>query len=437
MSQLNIAIAGLGTVGTGVVKILQQQCALIKRRTNKTINIKYVVVRDADKGRDVDLPAGVLTSDLNVLSSPDVDVVLELMGGTTAAREVVMTALNAGKDVITANKALLCQYGDEVFRLARDKKRTIAFEAAVAGGVPIIEAVGQSLASNQITLIEGILNGTCNFILTEMFQKKSSYSDAVKLAQSKGYAEADPSMDVDGIDAAQKLTILTQLAFGTKVSLDQFLVEGISPLDLTDLHYANELGYRVKLLGSVKLIDGKLAMQMRPTLIKQHQPMADIVDAYNMIEIEGDAVGRTWFSGMGAGQMATASAVVSDLISVAVGRAQLTFPLLDLWQEKPRFEIMPLEKIERRFYLRLSALDKPGTMAEITHILGKHGISIASLIQYDAESQPEHGTNEDVFVPLVIMTHKCQEGQLRAADAELSKNNRIRKPIVHMVIRDC
>jgi homoserine dehydrogenase len=316
--------------------------------------------------------------------------------------------------------------------LARSLKKTVCFEAAVAGGVPIIEAVGQSLASNQITQIEGILNGTCNFILTEMFDKKTSYDDAVRKAQLKGYAEADPAMDVDGIDAAQKLTILTQLAFGTKVSLSQFLVEGISILELADLHYAQELGYRVKLLGYVKLIGEKLAMQMRPTLIRQHQPMADVVDAYNMIEIEGDAVGRTWFSGMGAGQMATASAVVSDLISLAVGRAQLTFPRLSLWEEQPRFQVMPENDVSRRFYLRFNGLDKPGTMSDITNILGRQGVSIASIIQHEAQGEQ----SGESFVPIVIMTHHCTEGQMRKVDAEFAKIDKVRVPYVRMAIRE-
>lgn len=431
MKPLRIAIAGLGTVGSGVARIVLGQSELLERRSGRVIELQKAIVRDMAKSRTTELSGITLTTSLDDLWTDDVDVVLELIGGTTTAKDVVIQSLKHGKDVITANKALLCEHGDEVFSVAREQGRIVCFEAAVAGGVPVIEAVSQSLASNQITVIEGILNGTCNYILTEMLEKGRSYNDAVKLAQDKGYAEADPSMDVEGTDAAQKLTILTQLAFGTKVPTSAFITQGINTLELADLKYADSLGYRVKLLATAKLKDGKLEMHTQPTLIRRERPMADVYDAYNMIEIEGDAVGRTWFSGMGAGQMPTASAVVSDVISVAMGRAQLTFPRLDLWKSQPSLDILPAEEIRRRYYLRFNAVDRPHTMADITDILGRHDISIASCIQHETNDERDG----EPLVPLVIMTHETLEGNMSAADGELRDLESVSPPHIRLPLR--
>lgn len=434
---LKVAIVGLGTVGSGVARILLEQSERIRQRTGRGIEIVHAIVRDPSKTRDVVLPKGIQETSFDLLEDPEVDVVCELIGGTTTAGDVVRQALSAGKHVVTANKALLCEQGEELFQLARERGKTICFEAAVAGGVPVIEAVSQSLSANQITSIEAIINGTSNFILSEMLERNVSYEDAVRKAQNKGYAEADPSMDVDGTDAAQKLTLLVQLAYGTKVSLKEFHRKGIDVLTLADLKYARQLGFRVKLLAVAKLKQGMLEVHTQPTLIRSHEPMADVYDAYNMIEIEGDAVGKTWFSGMGAGQMPTASAVVSDLIDLAVGRAQLTFPLLDLWSSKPALKVLPAEQITSRFYLWFDANDQPGTMAAITTILGNHGISIASCIQHELDGKPnrtqEGGVN---VVPLVIMTHACNEGQMRQADAELAKCPNIQPHYLRLPIRD-
>ncbi len=433
---MKIAIVGLGTVGSGVAQILTTHKARTIARAGTEIEIVKAVVRDLKKTRDCDLPASIVTDDLSALDDPSIDTVVELIGGTTTAKDVVLTALKNGKNVVTANKALLCVHGDEVFRTARELGRSVCFEAAVAGGVPIIEAVGQSLASNQITSLEGILNGTCNFILTEMFLKEKSYTDAVRLAQEKGYAESDPTMDVAGTDAAQKLTVLVRLAFGLRVSTDDFLVKGIDKLTLTDLQQAAHLGYRVKLLCTAKLIDHKLELHCQPTFIRREQPLADVDDAYNMIELHGDAVGKTWFSGMGAGQMPTASAVVSDIISLAVGRAQLTFPRLSLLEEASDIQVMPVEEIQRRYYLRFAALDRPGTLSRIANVLGQHQISISSLIQHDETLGPPTPVSGDSYVPMVITTHLATEGQLIAADKDLATLNCLAPPHVRLPIRD-
>ncbi|MCA9022201.1 MAG: homoserine dehydrogenase, partial [Planctomycetaceae bacterium] len=312
--------------------------------------------------------------------------------------------------------------------------RCICFEAAVAGGVPLIETVTQAMTANQITSIEAILNGTSNYILTEMFSHNVSYDDAVTSAQEIGYAEADPAMDVDGTDAAQKLGILVQLALGIKVNLDQFLRQGIDSLSLADLQYASELGYTVKLLAVAKLLDGQLEMHAQPTLIRNDNPLAHVEDAYNKIALEGDAVGKVWLSGMGAGQMATASAVVANVVDVAVGRAALTFPRLDLWKPREGIKIMPREEISRRYFLRLNVEDRPHVLADITNVLGDHEISIASLVQHEA---PEVDPSEEFsIVPLVIMTHRTTEGRFQAASRELDELDCIRSPFVRMPVND-
>jgi homoserine dehydrogenase len=397
-----------------------------------------VAVRSRDKSRDVELPVEVICDDpLAVARDAEVDVVVELMGGIETARQVVLTALDAGKDVVTANKALLCEYGPELFGRARERGGCIAFEASVAGGIPIIAVLGQSMAANQITAIEAIINGTSNYILTEMFQQGESYEDAVRNAQQLGYAEADPAMDVNGTDAAQKLSILTQLAFGTRVLPDEYLVQGIDTIELADLRYAHELGYAVKLLATTRLINERLEMHVQPTLIRHGRPLAEVGGAFNMIALTGDAVGQTWYSGPGAGQMPTASSVVADLIDVAVGRAQATFRRLDLFSEQPPRLLQPVEAIYRRYYLRFNVEDRPHVMADITDVLGRNRISLASVIQHEApEVEEAEASTAAPVVPLVIMSHRTTEGQLRAALEELSGLSSLRSPSICMPVSD-
>lgn len=437
ISPLRVALIGLGTVGTGVARILTEHSERITRRAGRPIEICRAVVRDLNKPRGVSLPDGIVTDRIEtVIDDPEINVAIQLIGGIDPARQFMFSLLESGKDVVTANKALLCEHGDELFRKARELGRCITFEAAVAGGIPIIAAVGQSLAANQIRSIEAILNGTSNFILTEMLATGRPYADVLREAQALGYAEADPSMDVDGTDAAQKLVILAQLAFGTKVPLSAFPRQGIDTLELADLKYADELGYTVKLLAVASLTDGQLEMHVQPTLVRHDRPIAKVDGPFNMIAVDGDAIGRAWFSGPGAGQMATASAVVADLIDVAVGRAQLTFPRLDLWQESPPLPVQPVEEIARRYYLRFNVIDRPHVFAEIADILGRHGISLASIIQHEA---PEVETTEPAvasIVPVVAMTHRTTEGALRQADAELDKLESLVSPRIRMPVAD-
>ena len=437
MKPLNVAIVGLGTVGSGAAKILLSQRERIARRAGREINLRRAVVRDLSKPRDVELPKDVLTDDVAaVVGDESIDVALHLVGGISPAREIMRSLLEAGKDVVTANKALLCEHGAEIFRHARELGRTVSFEAAVAGGIPIIAAVGQSLAANQIVSIEAILNGTSNFILTEMLLRNRSYAQALKQAQKLGYAEADPTMDVDGTDAAQKLIILTQLAFGTKLTLNDFPRHGIDRLDLTDLRYADELGYAVKLLAVAKLQNGQLEMHVKPTLVKKDRPLARVDGAYNMIAVEGDAVGTTWFSGAGAGQMPTASAVVADLIDLAVGRAQLTFSRLDVWDEQQPRSVQPSDEVTNRYYLRFNVEDRPHVFAEIADILGRNEISLASIIQHEVPEVDPAVSPSGLTVAVVVMTHRTREGNLRAADKELKKLKSLRAPMVRMPVAD-
>lgn len=435
-SPLQIAIVGLGNVGTGVGKILTEHPDRITQRAGRRIEIRRAVVRDIKKPREISLPPGTLTDDLpSVIRDPGIQVAVELMGGIHPAREVVLALLEAGKDVVTANKALLCEHGDEIFAAAKRLGRTVCFEAAVAGGIPIIAAVGQSMAANQIVGIQAILNGTTNYILTEMLFRGQSYEDALRDAQGLGYAEADPTLDVNGTDAAQKLGILAQLSFGTKVTAAEFHVSGIDKLEQVDIKYATNLGYVIKLLASVKLVGKKLEMSVRPTLIKNDRPLAQIHGPFNAILLEGDVVGNVWYSGRGAGQLPTASAVTADIIDLAIGRAQLTFNQLDLWRMTPEFPLIEAQMASSRYFLRLSVEDRPNVMAEVTGILGRHGISLATVIQPEAP-EVEADTKSIPIVPLIIMTHRTTAGSLAAAERDLDRLGSVRSPRMVLAVAD-
>ncbi|RMG41689.1 MAG: homoserine dehydrogenase [Planctomycetota bacterium] len=433
---LGIGILGLGTVGGGVARLLTEHAERLERRSGRRLEIRRVAVRDVEKPRSFSLSRNLLTDDPGqVVRAPDVDVVVELIGGIEPARTLIIEALDHGKHVVTANKSLLCEHGPELYERARRRERCIAFEAAVAGGIPIIAAVGQSMAANQLQSIEAILNGTSNFILTEMLARRASYREILAEAQRLGYAEADPTMDIDGTDAAQKLVLLVQLAFGTRITPSQFLRRGIDTLELADLLYADEMGYRVKLLAVARIVRGRLEVHVEPTLLRADRPIAKVDGALNIIALRGDAVGPTWFSGPGAGALPTASAVVADLVDIAVGRAQLTFPVLDLWRLNGGYELLDAEHIARRYYLRFNIEDRPGVLAEIAAILGRHHISIASVIQHEAP-EIEDAAATPPPVPLVIMTHRTTEGQMRAAEAELQHLPALRPPHVRMPVSD-
>jgi homoserine dehydrogenase len=428
MEPFGIALIGCGTVGTGVAKLLLEQPERLSARAARPLKLRRVVVRDPHKARDVALPPGLVTTDLrSVLSDATIQVAVELAGGVDFARQTVIDLLNAGKDVVTANKALLATHGAEIFDTARRNGRAIAFEASVAGGVPIIAALAQSLAANQILSLQGIVNGTCNFILSRMCEQGQSYDESLAEAQVLGYAEADPTLDVDGSDSVHKLVILAQVAFGVTVPVSSVDRRGITEIQQLDLRYGGELGYTIKLLAEAWHNQHELALHVSPVLVKDRTPLAQVRGAYNAIHVVGDAVGDTLYYGRGAGRMPTASAVVADIIDLAVGRAQRTFQTLRLWSGNGHnLTIRRSETVRSRFYLRTMVRDAPGVLGEIAHELAKHAISISSVIQHEALDDQEGN-----LVPLVIMTHTAMTGAFRAALAEIDRLECVSAPSVY------
>ena len=422
MEKTKIAIIGLGTVGTGVANLLLDHGDRTARHAGRIPWLEKVVIQNISKSRDVEIPAGVLTDNLNeVLQNPEITVVAQLIGGLEPARTIMLQLLEAGKDIITANKALLAVHGPELFDKARQLGRCIAFEASVAGGIPIITNIGQCLTANQVTSLHGILNGTCNFIITQMQEHSADYEKVVKEAQRLGYAETDPTLDVNGADTAQKLSILSQLAFGVRGNWEDIPCKGIDDLDIADIGFADRLGYRIKLLAMAKLVDNEVEMSVSPTLIKKGSPLAEVQNAFNAIRVLGDAVGPVFYHGQGAGQMPTASAVVADIIDTVVGRSQITFNNLELWSEnnRPRSMADAGQSINR-YYLRMQVIDQPGVMAEITGILGNNGVSIASIIQHKSENQ-----NTNATVPLVIMSHNTTQTAIANSVTQFEQSENI------------
>src|SRR5271157_70836 len=397
-STAKVAIIGFGTIGSGVARLLLEHQDRISRQAGRKVELVRIVDSDVTRPRNIVPPPGLLTSDLStVLNDPEIDAVVQLIGGLEPDRSIMLKVLQSGKNVITANKALLAEHGRELFDCARRAGRTIAFEAAVGGGIPVIAAINQSLVANQIQSIHGILNGTSNFILTQMEDNGKSYAEALAEAQRLGYAEANPAMDVNGSDAAQKLAILAHLSFGSRLDWKVIPRTGIEAVDVADMRYARELGYSIKLLAVAELVPEGLELHVSPTLVRQGSTLAQVHGAYNAMRIVGDAVGRVFLHGLGAGQMPTASACIADLIDTLLGRTAITFRTLQLWSDKRAAPVALRDPsgVSGRFYVRFHVEDRPGVMAEITGILGRHKISIASVIQH--ETAEESGG----IVPLV------------------------------------
>lgn len=436
MEKTNVAIVGLGTVGSGVAKLLLDHGDRTARHAGRTMWLKKAVVRDLNKPRDVDLPDGIVTDSIDdVINDAEIQVVAQLVGGLEPARTIMLQLLEAGKDIVTANKALLAEHGPELFDAARRLGRSIAFEAAVAGGIPIVANISQCLSANQILSLEGILNGTSNFIVSQMDEYGSSYDDVVRKAQQLGYAEADPTMDVDGSDAAQKLAILAHLAFGATINWSEIPKVGIDCLDPDDLRYARQLGYRIKLLAIANLAEDGLELSVGPTLVPIGTPLAEVRDAFNAIEVIGDAVGPVFYHGQGAGQMPTASAVVADLIDTAVGRTRLTFQTLEYFcrDQPPRVKLRGAETLVVRNYFRMSVANEPGTLGAIASALAQHEISIASVIQHERK---DGGSKNSHDVPLVIMTHEATEGAASAATKAIESLSAVSGPVVRLTVKD-
>lgn len=434
---LGIALVGCGTVGSGVAEVLLHYQDRLAARAGRPLVLRRIIVRDPNKPREPTLPRDLLSTDLAAIHDPAVHVVVELVGGTTVAKKVVLDALAAGKHVVTANKALLADAGHEVFEAARQAERAVCFEAAVAGGVPIIRALGESLAANQVTAIQAILNGTSNFILTAMDERGMSYADALAEAQRLGYAEADPTLDVDGSDAAHKLAVLAQIAFGVAAKPHEIERHGIDTLDAMDIRFADELGYTIKLLAEAWTDATAVALHVAPVLLRHTDLLAQVRGAYNAILVHGDIVGETLYQGPGAGRMPTASSVVADLIDLAVGRAQRTFTAAQLWSKTSKgFTVEPTERVRSRFYLRLLVADKPGVLADITRILADEEISISSVVQHEAPEGEPGGAAPGVSVPLVIVTHYAATGRFKTALAKINKLATVAAPAVYFSMGD-
>ncbi|MSR52482.1 MAG: homoserine dehydrogenase [Gemmataceae bacterium] len=429
---LNISLIGGGTVGGGVAQILLQHPERIATRAGRPVHIKRVVVRDPHKPRPT-IPKELVSTDIAAaIRDPQVHVVVELMGGTGLAKQVVLDSLAAGKHVVTANKALLAEHGPEIFEAARKHERSVGFEASVAGGIPIIRALAESLAGNQITAIQGILNGTSNFILTAMADRGVSYSDALAEAQRLGYAEADPTLDVDGSDAAHKLAILVQIAFGVTVPVNEIERFGIAGLNAMDLRFAHELGYTIKLLAEAWLDGKEVALHVAPVLLRRTDMLAQVRGAFNAVQVVGDAVGEIMFQGAGAGALPTASSVVADIIDLAVGRAQRTFQAMKLWApHELGFRQRPSEGVRSRFFLRVLVQDKSGMLADVARVLADQGISIASVIQHEAVEE-----HQGDVVPLVIMTHYAETGRFRSAVSKINSLTGVVPPGVFYSVDD-
>ena len=434
MKRVAVGLLGLGTVGAGVASLLEGAADKIARRAGAQIDLKWAVVRHPSRPRACGLSKDRIVTDARrVLDDPEIRIVIEAIGGIEPALSWTLDALAAGKDVVTANKALLAEHGAEIFAQARRHGRAVAFEASVAGGIPIVQAVGVGLAANQVQSLAAIVNGTCNFILSAMGVSGVTYEAALAEAQHLGYAEADPALDVDGTDTAHKLAILAQIAFGASVTTADIDRVGIDRLQSADIRYANELGYTVKLLALAKLGDSGLELRVAPTLVKRGTPLAEVKGPYNAIRIVGDAVGDTLFYGRGAGGMPTASSVVADLIDVIVGRAALTFRVLNLWPDGAERPILASSsQVRSRYYLRFSIADRPGVIGAVAQVLGKHGISIASIIQHD----PGDDDHPDAPVPLVIMTHSAIEADVRAAVSEIDRLDAVRAPSVRLGVEE-
>ena len=417
MKELKVGLLGIGTVGGGTYTVVTRNQADISRRIGGNIRIVQVADRNLALAKQVTGGQVAVTDDaFAVVNNPEVDVVVELIGGYTVAKELVLKAIANGKHVVTANKALLAVHGNEIFKAAAEKGVIVAFEAAVAGGIPIIKALREGLSANRIEWVAGIINGTTNFILTEMRDKGLAFADVLKEAQRLGYAEADPTFDVEGIDAAHKLTIMASIAFGMPMQFDQAYTEGITKLTIQDIQYAEELGYRIKLLGVSKKTDAGVELRVHPTLIPEKRLIANVDGAMNAVVVKGDAVGPTLYYGAGAGAEPTASAVVADLVDIArlqgtTAEQRVAFLGYQL-DEQQAFPVLPIADVQSAYYLRMHASDKPGVMADVTKILADLQISIDAMLQ----KEPQEG---EVEADIVILTHTTQEKTMDAAIARI------------------
>ena len=417
MKPINVGLLGIGTVGGGTFTVLKRNAEEITRRAGRPICITVVADKNLELARKVTGGDARLTDDaFAVVSDPEIDIVVELIGGCGVARELVLQAIENGKHVVTANKALLAMHGNEIFVAAQKKGVMVAFEAAVAGGIPIIKALREGLTANRIEWLAGIINGTTNFILSEMRDKGLSFADALQDAQALGYAEADPTFDVEGVDAAHKATIMSAIAFGIPMQFDKAYVEGISKLDAVDIRYAEQLGYRIKLLGIARRREQGVELRVHPTLIPERRLIANVEGAMNAVLVQGDAVGATLYYGKGAGAEPTASAVIADLVDVTrlhTSDPEHRVPHLAFQPDQVRdVPVLPIEDVVTSYYLRMRVEDKPGVLADVTRILADSDISIEALSQKEAAEGESH-------TDIILLTHQTMERKANAAIARI------------------
>jgi homoserine dehydrogenase len=413
---INVGIIGFGTVGTGTARILIENADIIRRRLGVPAVLKKIADIEISRDRHLNLSSVKLTTDANeVINDPDIDIVVELIGGYKPAKGFILDAIKHNKHVVTANKALLAVHGEEIYTAAEKAGVTIGYEASVAGGIPILAALRGGLAANNIKSIYAIVNGTCNYILTLMTNMGRKFEEVLKEAQAKGYAEADPTFDIEGIDSAHKLAILAMLTYGTPVTFDDIYTEGISKITPLDIDFARNLGYKIKLLAITKMVDGEIEARVHPTMLPEEFPIANVDGVYNALSVVGDAVGSTLFYGRGAGDMPTGSAVVSDIIEIGrdilAGCTNRT-PIA-AFRQRARLKLRKMDDITSCYYLRFTAMDKPGVLSRISGVLGRNNISIESVIQ--------KGRGAAEAVPLVMMTHEAMERDVRTALEEINK----------------
>ena len=416
--EINIAVLGRGTVAQGVIKLLLKNQKLIKKRVGSTLTLSKVLARNNRRNRNFKLPHRIIAdTPEKILKDPKIDIVVELMGGYEPARSYILRAMKEGKDVVTANKALLAVHGEEIFSQAQAHGIDIGFEASVGGGIPIIRTLKEGLAGDRNQALYAILNGTCNYILTTMEDRRENFHDALSNAQKLGYAEADPSFDVNGTDVAHKLAILIILAFGTRIRFNDIYTEGIRQIGTMDISYARELGYRIKLLAIARHEDGAIDARVHPAMVPTDHPLALVRGPYNAIFIEGEALGPTMYFGQGAGMMPTATAVLADIIEIARNRIHgksLRIPPLGYSMGSlSRFPLRRIDDLKTEYYLRFMVLDRPGVLAQISAILGHHGISIASVIQKEER--------EGKSVPVIMHTRSAQERDIKKAISQINR----------------
>ncbi len=416
MRQINIGLLGCGTVGTGVAKLLLEQRELIASRLGAVLNLKRAADLDLARDRGIRFPEGVLVADARrVVEEPGIDVIVEMIGGEGIARELIAKAIASGRHVVTANKALIAAHGNELFQAAADNKVDLYFEASVGGCMPIIKTLRESLVGNRITAMTGILNGTCNYILSKITDEGSTFADALAIAQKQGYAEADPTLDVEGFDTAHKIAILSALAYGMPLNLKDVFIEGISHITPMDIEFAGQFGYRIKLLAISKHRGDAVEVRVHPTMIPFANMLSNVNGTLNAVTVTGDATGDIMLYGRGAGMMPTASAVVSDLVDLARNMLSGTagrVPALAFQREMIReIPILPIDRISAHYYFRFSALDRPGVLSTISGVLGTHGISIQSVHQ--------KGRKTNGAVPVVMLTHRAREADVQQALRDL------------------